>query len=65
VSVPGAPLLLDACIVINLAATNRIHHIAKALGYTFILVEQAAKEVGYLRDTADGDAVLTAIDLAR
>jgi predicted nucleic acid-binding protein len=60
---PRAPLLLDACIVINLAATNRIHHAAEALGFTFTLVQQAASEVGYLRDTADGEVVLTPIDL--
>jgi predicted nucleic acid-binding protein len=63
--VPRTPLLLDACIVINLAATNRLHPVAQALGYTFTLVQQAAAEVGYLRDTTDGDVVLTPIDLTR
>lgn len=62
---PRTSLLLDACIVINLAATNRIHHVAQALGYTFTLVQQATAEVGYLRDMADGDVVLTPIDLTR
>jgi predicted nucleic acid-binding protein len=62
---PRTSLLLDACIVINLAATNRIHHVAEALGHTFTLVQQAAAEVGYLRDTADGDVILTPIDLTR
>jgi predicted nucleic acid-binding protein len=63
--VPRTSLLLDACIVINLAATNRLHHVAQALGYTFTLVQQTAAEVGYLRDTADGDVILTPIDLTR
>ena len=62
---PRPPLLLDACIVINLAATNRLHHVAQALGYTFTLVQQTAAEVGYLRDTAAGDVILTPIDLTR
>ena len=62
---PRTSLLLDACIAINLAATNRLHHVAEALGFTFTLVQQAAAEVGYLRDTADGEIVTTPIDLAR
>ena len=62
---PRTPLLLDACIVINLAATDRIHNIAEALGYTFTLVQQAAAEVGYLRDTSGGNLVPTPIDLSR
>jgi predicted nucleic acid-binding protein len=61
--VPRASLLLDACIVINLAATNRIHHVAEALSFTFTLVQQAAAEVGYLRETADGEFARTQIDL--
>lgn len=60
---PRTPLLLDACIVINLAATNRLHHVAQELRYTFTLVQQAAAEVGYLRDPVDGDVVPTPIDL--
>jgi predicted nucleic acid-binding protein len=51
--------------MINLAATDRLQHVARELGYTFTLVQQAAAEVGYLRDTAAGDVVLTPIDLAR
>lgn len=60
---PHASLLLDACIVINLAATNRIHHVAEALSFTFTLVQQAAAEVGYLRETADGEFARAQIDL--
>lgn len=62
---PRTSLLLDACIVINLAATNRLHDVAQALEYTFTLVRQTAAEAGYLRDTADGDLILTPIDLTR
>jgi predicted nucleic acid-binding protein len=58
-------LLLDACIVINLTATNRLHPVAQAFGYTFTVVQQAAAEVGYLRDTSEKDVVLTPIDLTR
>lgn len=63
--VPRTPLLLDACILINLAATNRITDIARALSSTFVLLQQAAAEVGYLRDTSGGDVVPTPIDLTR
>jgi hypothetical protein len=34
------------------AATNRIYHVAEALSFTFTLVQRAAAEVGYLRETA-------------
>jgi predicted nucleic acid-binding protein len=61
--VPRTSLLLDACIVINLAATNRIHHVAEALSLTFTLVQQPAAEVGYLRETADRKFARTQIDL--
>lgn len=60
---PRTPLLLDACIAINLAATDRLQHIAQATGYTFTLARQAASEVGYLRDIADGVLTRTAVDL--
>ena len=62
---PRTSLLLDACIAINLAATNRLHHVAQELGFTFTIVQQAAAEVGYLRDLADGQTVTTRIDLTR
>jgi predicted nucleic acid-binding protein len=62
---PRIPLLLDACVAINLAATDRLHHIAQAHGVTFALAQQAAAEVGHLRDSADGDLVLTPINLSQ
>jgi predicted nucleic acid-binding protein len=63
--VPRTPLLLDACVAINLAATNHLHQVAQTLGFTFTLARQAAAEVGHLRDAADGDVILTPIDLGR
>ena len=60
---PRSPLLLDACVVINLAATDHLPHIAQAAEVTFTLVRQAAAEVGYLRDLTDGELTLTPIDL--
>lgn len=42
----GNPLLLDACIAINLLATNRIEDISKVLDIRFLMVAQAAKECG-------------------
>ena len=58
-------LLLDACIAINLVATDRLHHVAQELDYTFVLVQQAAAEVGYLREPSGEDVVPTLIDLSR
>lgn len=59
------PLLLDACVAINLAATDRLEHIAQAIDVTFTLARQAAAEVGYLRDLADGNLIRTPIDLGQ
>jgi predicted nucleic acid-binding protein len=60
---PRNILLLDACIAINLAATNQLPEIAKTLDLTFSVTEQVATEVGYLRDVVNGELVTTAIDL--
>ncbi|MET8845939.1 hypothetical protein [Amycolatopsis sp. NPDC004625] len=43
------PLLLDACIAINLIATNRADKIAKVVGVRFTMVRQAAEECVQLR----------------
>lgn len=56
-------ILLDACAAINLAATGSLDHIANTLQVTFAVATQAAAEVGYLRDIADGQVVLTPINL--
>jgi predicted nucleic acid-binding protein len=62
---PRIPLLLDACVAINLAATDRLQQIAQATGVTFTLARQAAAEVGHLRDIADGESILTPISLSQ
>ena len=56
-------LLLDACVAINLAATDDLERIADALNLTFGMVQQAADEVGHLRDMIDGKVTLIPIDL--
>jgi predicted nucleic acid-binding protein len=61
---PRSPLLLDACVAINLAATDRLPQIAQATDVTFTIVRQAVQEVGHLRDVADGQTILTPISLS-
>jgi len=61
--VPPNALLLDACVAINLAATDHLQRIAEALDITLALTRQAAGEVGHLRDIIDGELVSTPIDL--
>lgn len=56
-------LLLDTCVAINLSATDRLAVIASALDVTFLMVDQAAAEMGYLRDEIDGQLVQTRIPL--
>lgn len=63
--VPRRRLLLDACVAINLAAAARLDHMADSLQVTFIIVDQAASEAGYLRDTIKGATVLTPINLGQ
>lgn len=62
---PRSPLLIDACVAINLAATDRLQQIAQAVGVTFTLARQAAAEVGHIRDMIDGDITLTPIRLGQ
>lgn len=57
-------LLLDACVTINLAATDRLADIADSRDTSFLLTQQAAGEVGYLRDVVGGEVVTTSIDLS-
>jgi predicted nucleic acid-binding protein len=63
--VPRTSLLLDACIAINLAATDHFHRIAATANVTFVLTQQAAVEVGYLRDLHNGEVVATRINLSQ
>ncbi len=62
---PRTAVLLDACVAINLAATDLLHPIAEALDVTFILTRQAGAEVGHLRDIVNGELVSTPIDLGQ
>jgi len=62
---PRRLLLLDACVAINLAATDQLAGVAETLALTFILTRQAAVEVGHLRDTIDGELVATPINLSQ
>jgi len=63
--VPRRPILLDACVAINLAATDGLDKIASTLQLTILIVQQAAAETGYLRDLIDGEIALTPIDLSQ
>lgn len=62
---PNPPLLLDACVTINLVAAGTIEQIARDTGRTFLITAQAAREVGHLRDTANGQVVVVPVDLSR
>lgn len=62
---PRQLLLLDACVAINLAATDQLPDIAETLNLTFVLTRQAASEVGHLRDIIDGELVATPIHLGQ
>lgn len=55
-------VLLDACVAINLVATDDLTAIGRVLETTFLMADQAADEMGYLRDEVGGDIVLTPID---
>jgi predicted nucleic acid-binding protein len=56
-------LLLDACVTINLMATDRLGEIAESLNLSFVVAEQVAAEAGHLRELIDGKVVVTPIDL--
>jgi predicted nucleic acid-binding protein len=58
-------ILLDACVAINLAATDSLDGIANSLHLTILIAQQAAAETGYLRDVIGGELVLTPIDLSQ
>lgn len=59
----GESVLLDACVAINLVATEDLVAIGRVLDTTFLMVDQAAVEIGYLRDEVGGSIVQTPIDL--
>jgi predicted nucleic acid-binding protein len=60
--VSDPPLLLDACVTINLVAADPIHQIARSIGRSCLITRQAANEVGHLRDTANGETRLTPVN---
>lgn len=58
------PLLLDACVTINLVAADPVHRIARSIGFSCLITRQAATEVGHLRETTAGETRVTPVDLA-
>ncbi len=60
---PNPPLLLDACVTINLVAADPVHQIARSIGLNCLVTRQAANEVGHLRDTTDGETRVTPVNL--
>ena len=58
-------ILLDACVAINLAATDSLEGIVNSLHLTIFMAQHAAAETGHLRDVVDGELVLTPIDLSQ
>lgn len=63
-SVDPAPLVLDACGVLNLAAAMPLDTAGAELGRRLVVIGQAAAEVLYLDDEEDGAPVRTRVDLA-
>lgn len=57
------PLLLDACVTINLVAAGPLEQIARDSGRKFLITRQAAAEVGHLRETTDGETRVIPVDL--
>lgn len=56
-------LALDACVLINLLATERMQHIAAACDARFVIVDEVASEAFFLRDE-DVPEGRRAVDLA-
>jgi predicted nucleic acid-binding protein len=61
--VGAAPLALDACVLINLCATDRVPEIARALETTFVVAREASRETLYLRSDESADALKVKIEL--
>jgi predicted nucleic acid-binding protein len=59
----GNPIVVDACVLINLAATGQLDAIARVLGLSLLVTEPARAEVGNLRNDVDGIAELVPIRL--
>jgi predicted nucleic acid-binding protein len=58
-----APVVLDACVCINLAAAMATDQFEAHLGLPVRIVEQAAQEALFLLDVVDGQTVKTKIEL--
>jgi predicted nucleic acid-binding protein len=61
--VPGKTVLLDACVAINVVAADSLHEIAEALNLSLAITQQAANEVGFLREVRGSEVISTAINL--
>jgi len=57
------PLLLDACVLINLEATDRLDSLARTLGLDLLVPEPVCAEVGGLRAKVDGVCQIVPIRL--
>ena len=53
----------DACVLINLCATDRLGEIAASLSVRFVVVEQVADETFYLRSELGAQEPRTLVDL--
>ena len=60
----ATPLALDACTLINLAATERLDHIADVLGLVFIIAREVSDEALYLRSDDPAHPEPVPIDLS-
>ncbi len=61
----GNPIIVDACVLINLEATGQLDLIARTLGLDLLVTESARAEVGSLRDEFGGVIQIVPIQLER
>ncbi len=59
----GNPIVVDACVLINLEGTGRLDAIVRALGVDLLITEHARAEVGSLRNEVDGLIEVLPIEL--
>lgn len=60
----ATPLALDACTLINLAATGHFDHIADVLGLVFVIAREVSGEALYLRSDDPAHPEPAPIDLS-
>jgi predicted nucleic acid-binding protein len=58
------PVVLDACVCINVAAAVPLRDVARLVARPVVVVTQAAAEALFLHDIVDEEHVRTAIDLS-